>query len=427
MLTAETISVGTELLHGNAVNTNAAFLAREFFKYGYACNAMTVVGDDEKSIKSALAAAVGRSDIVVITGGMGPTPDDITKQTVADFLGLELVDDTATEVHIRQWFSERGLTMEDRDLIQAKVPAGAVILENANGTAPGLIIEKEIEGRAHTFILMPGPPFEMEPMWREQAVSCLKEKNGSVIVSSLVKICGRTEAEVADLVDEFIRGNESGVSVSPHATAGEVQLRITATGEDEKQAKKAIKPVVKEIKARLGDSVYTTHEEKSLEEVVVELLLANKLTVTTVESCTGGLLAGRIINVPGVSEIYKAGYITYSKKAKRRIVGVSRKTLDKYGAVSEQAAREMVKGVTGLFKADVAVAVSGNAGPDMSEGKPVGLVYIAVNVAGNITAREYHFNGSRAQIREMSVASALILLRHCVLEYYGKMTFGTEE
>ena len=233
---------------------------------------------------------------------------------------------------------------------------------------------------------------------------------------SVVKICGMTEAQV--------RTGVSGMSFKDSVDhqfesedCGEVHIRLTGP-------KKAVKSAVKEIKAAFGINVFTSHEEKTLEDVVVELLLANKLTVSTVESLTGGMLAGRIINVPGVSDIYKAGFITYSNKAKRKLAGVSRKTIDKYGAVSEQTAKEMSKGSANLYKADVVAAVTGNAGPDESEGKPVGLVYIGVNVAGKITTREYHFDGDRRQIREKTVTAALVLMRECILEYYGKVTFG---
>ena len=205
-------------------------------------------------------------------------------------------------------------------------------------------------------------------------------------------------------------------------------MRVTAKAADEKNAKKLVKPVVKEIKTRLGDSVYTTDEDVTLEKAVVDLLLANELTVTTVESCTGGLIAGRLINVQGVSEVYKSGFVTYSNKAKRKLVGVKRKTLDKYGAVSEQTVREMVGGATLFNRADVAVAVSGIAGPDGgTEEKPVGLVYIAVSVCGVVTVKEYHFIGNRAMIRERAVAAALDQMRRCILEYYSKLTFGKEE
>ena len=237
------------------------------------------------------------------------------------------------------------------------------------------------------------------------------------IVNTVVKICGMTEAQVKTGVSGM--SFKDGVTLEfDSEDCGEVHIHIAGP-------KKPVKSAVKEIKAAFGINVFTTHD-KTLEDVVVELLVANKLTVSTVESLTGGLLAGRIINVPGVSDIYKAGFITYSNKAKRKLAGVSRKTIDKFGAVSEQTAREMSKGSANLYKADVVAAVTGNAGPDESEGKPVGLVYIGVNVAGKITVREYHFDGNRAEIRGKTVTAALVLMRECILEYYGKVTFGGE-
>ena len=423
---AETICVGTEILLGNIVNTNAAYLASQYARYGIESYCQTVVGDNAERIKAALEAALNRSDIIVFSGGLGPTQDDITKECVASYLGLSMHVDEPSMKKIEEHFKKRGREMAENNRRQAMIPDGATILKNENGLAPGVLIETEKSGAKKVIILLPGPPEELKSVWEADAVSYLRNLSGKVIESVMVKVCGRAESEIAAILDDMIN-SEGPVTVAPYAGTAEVDIRLTAAAEDEKEAKKLIKPVVKEIKARLGDSVYTTHAGKSLEEAVVELLLANKLTVTTVESCTGGLLAGRIINVPGVSEIYKAGYITYSNKAKRKIAGVSRKTLDKYGAVSEQTVKEMAKGATNLYKADVAVAVSGNAGPDASEGKPVGLVYIAVNVAGKVSVKEFNFSGDRAKIRNLSVANALVMMRQCILEYYGRMTFGSSD
>ncbi len=430
-MTAETICVGTELLLGNIVNTNAVYLAKEYAKYGISSYSQTVVGDNAERIKTAVKDALGRADVVVVSGGLGPTQDDITKECVASIFDLPLKLDSASMTKIEAFFKKRGKAMSENNKRQAMIPEGAKILENGNGLAPGVIIELDKDLKpsdkdvSKCVILLPGPPEELRNVWENGAAPYLKARSGNVIESVMVKICGRAESEVAAILDDLI-DSKGPVTVAPYAGTAEVHLRVTAGGEDEKAARKLIKPVVKEIKARLGDSVYTTGD-KSLEAAVVELLLANSLTVTTVESCTGGLLAGRIINVPGVSDIYKAGYITYSNKAKRKLAGVSRKSLDKYGAVSSQVASEMAKGATTLYKADVAVAVSGNAGPEPSEGKPVGLVYIAVNVAGKVSVKEFNFSGDRAKIRDLSVSNALIMMRQCILEYYGRMTFGSAD
>ena len=228
---------------------------------------------------------------------------------------------------------------------------------------------------------------------------------------------------VKDLID-----TQTNPTIATYAKTGEVHIRVTAAAEDKKAAMKLIKPVVKELKNRFGNNIYSTEQDVTLEKAVVDLLQANDLTVTCVESCTGGLLSARLINVPGVSDIYKSGVITYSNKSKRRFVGVKKTTLQRYGAVSEQTAEEMAKGAVLLTKADVSVAVTGIAGPDGgTEEKPVGLVYIACNVKGKVTVKKYRFSGNRTKVRESAVSAALVLMRDCILEYFSKVTFGKKD
>ena len=434
-MTAETLCIGTEILLGNIVNTNAAYLAAEYAKLGISSYYQTVVGDNAERIKECVSTALGRSDLLVISGGLGPTQDDITKDVVSEMLGRKMNIDETSLKNIKLYFDRRGKKMSANNKRQAMIPEGARIFDNNNGLAPGVLISlngKEAAKFGKTaknapmILMLPGPPSELTAMWESQVAGILQKYTGQVIYSAMVKVCGRAESEVAELLDDLIN-SKSEVTVAPYAKTGEVHLRITASAEDEKSAKKLVKPLVKEIKNRLGDSVYTTQEETSLEQAVVELLLANELTVTTAESCTGGLIAGRLINVPGVSEIFKSGYITYSNKAKRKIIGVKRKSLEKYGAVSAQVVKEMAEGAAFYSKADVAVAVSGIAGPDGgTPEKPVGLVYIGVNVCGQVTVKDYHFSGNRAKIRNSAVASALILMRQCILEYYSRLTFGVK-
>ncbi len=435
-MTAETLCVGTEILLGNIVNTNAAYLASQYAKLGITSYYQTVVGDNADRIKECVSMALSRSDLLVISGGLGPTQDDLTKEAVSELLGRKMdVDDTSAK-RIKLYFDKRGKKMSKNNIRQAMIPEGARIIDNNNGLAPGVLIELNAKEAAKfgknaktapMILMLPGPPEELTAMWESSVAGILQKYTGQVIYSAMVKICGRTESEVAELLDDLIQSGGE-VTVAPYAKTGEVHLRVTASAEDEKSAKKLVKPVIKEIKNRLGNSVYTTDEDTTLEQAVVELLLANGLTVTTAESCTGGLIAGRLINVPGVSEIFKSGYITYSNKAKRKIIGVKRKSLEKYGAVSAQVVKEMAEGVAFFTKSDVAVAVSGIAGPDGgTPEKPVGLVYIAVNVCGQITIKDFHFSGNRAKVRNSAVASALILMRQCILEYYSKLTFGDND
>ncbi len=416
-MTVELISVGTEILLGNIVNTNAAYLAEQCAVLGLSCFYQTVVGDNEARLAQVLETALGRSDIIILSGGLGPTRDDLTKETVARVMGKELHMDEHSRKRIEDFFTKRGLELTDNNWKQAMVPEGAVVIDNDNGTAPGIIIESE-EKRV---ILLPGPPGELIPMFESAIYPYLSKAEPGVIYSQTVKLCGigesKAETMVADLIAE--QGNPT---IAPYAKIGEVHLRITAKASAEKEAKKLIKPVVKELKNRFGMNVYTTEENVTLEQAVVDLLLANKLTVTTAESCTGGLLAAKLTGVPGVSEVFKSGQVTYSNKAKHRLLGVKKHSLGKHGAVSENVAKEMAKGAAVSSRADVAVAITGMAGPDGgSPEKPVGLVYIACSVCGKVKVKEYNFTGNRNKIRESSVIAALTLMRHCILEYYSAL------
>lgn len=419
MKVVELISVGTEILLGNIVNTNAAFLAEQCAKLGLSNYFQTTVGDNEDRLLSTIKTAIERSDIVILSGGLGPTQDDLTKETVAKVLDKKLVPDEHTKELIKEFFDKKGIDPTDNNWKQAMIPEGAIVIDNDNGTAPGLIIEENNK----CIILLPGPPNELIPMFEQSVFPYLNEKEEGGIYSKTVKICGvgesKVESEITDLLERQVNP-----TIAPYAKTGEVHLRVTAKAVDEKAAKKLLKPVVKELKGRFGSNVYTTEAGVTLEHAVVDLLLANQLTVSTVESCTGGLVAARLINVPGVSEVFKSGHITYSNKAKRKILGVKRSDLEKYGAVSEKVAKDMAKGAAALTKADVVVSVTGIAGPDGgSEEKPVGLVYIGCCVKGKVTVGKYQFSGNRAKIRESAVSAALTLMRRCILEYYSEITF----
>lgn len=421
-MVVELISVGTEILLGNIVNTNAAYLAEQCAYLGLSCYYQTTVGDNEERLCEALKTALQRSDVIILSGGLGPTGDDLTKEVAAKVLGKTMYMDEYSKECIQKFFEKRGLPLTDNNWKQAMIPEGAIILNNDNGTAPGIIMEQD----GKSVILLPGPPNELVPMFEKDVYVYLDRKTPNTISSQVVKICGMGESQVEEMVRDLM--DSPNPTLAPYAKTGEVHLRVTAMAENEKEAKKLTKPVVKELKSRIGSYIYTTNPEVTLEEAVVDLLQKNNLTFCTAESCTGGMLAARLVNVPGVSEVFKEGMITYSNKAKRNRLGVKKSTLTKYGAVSEQVAKEMAKGGTFLTKTDVCVSVTGIAGPDggTSE-KPVGLVYIACNVCGKVTVKEYHFSGNRAKIRENTVSSALTLLRLCVLEYFSEITFGKKD
>ncbi|MCR4785482.1 MAG: competence/damage-inducible protein A [Lachnospiraceae bacterium] len=417
---AEIICVGTEILMGNIVNTNAAYISRGLAGLGVSCFYQSVVGDNDGRLSEVFDEAAKRADIVILSGGLGPTEDDLTKETVAKAMGRKLVEDEKAWKQIKKFFEKRDIKYTDNNRKQALVPEGAKVLYNKNGTAPGIIAE----GENVTAILLPGPPGELIPMWDDQVVPYIREKSDSVFVSEMVKLCGvgesLVETELKDLIDA-----QTNPTIATYAKVGEVDIRVTASAPDEKAAGKLVKPVVKEIKKRFGSYIFTTDENVTLEAAVLQLLDENKLTLATAESLTGGMLTSRLINVPGASEVIKTGFITYSNKSKRKYLGVKRSTLEKHGAVSEQCAKEMVKGCAAATKADAAISLTGIAGPDGgSEEKPVGLTYIGVSVLGSIKVKKFVFSGEREKIRESATATALTMLRHSLLESLTERTFS---
>lgn len=414
-MVCELISVGTELLLGNIVNTNTQFLAEKCALLGLSMYHQVTVGDNRERLTQVIRTALDRSDIVILTGGLGPTEDDLTKEVCAEVMGFSLAEDPHTRQMIESYFKNNIYKeIPDNNWKQAIVPQGAIVLDNHNGTAPGLILEKDNK----TSILLPGPPNELIPLFNEQVYPYLEKLRPEVIRSQMVKVCGIGESQVEDKLLDLI-DSQTNPTIATYAKTGEVHLRITASAATTEEADSMIKPVVKEIKKRLGDAVYSTKENESLEMAVVRLLKKNGLTVTTAESCTGGMLAARLVNVPGVSDVYREGYITYSNKAKRRLLDVNKSTLKKYGAVSEQTAREMAIGGVFANGADVCVATTGIAGPDGgTEEKPVGLVYISCYLKDKVTVERFQFKGNREKIREQTVVKALDLLRRSILKNY---------
>lgn len=413
-MVVELISVGTEILLGNIVNTNTQYLAEKCALLGLSMYHQVTVGDNRERLFSVLETALNRSDVVILTGGLGPTEDDLTKEVCAEVMGFDLIEDEHTRERISKYFKNNIYKeIPDNNWKQAMIPQGATVLDNSNGTAPGLIMEKD----GKTAILLPGPPNELKPLFTEQVFPYLQSRQPEVIRSQMVKICGYGESQVEDKLIDLIN-TQTNPTIATYAKTAEVHLRVTAKAANEDEAKNLLKPVVKEIKNRFDNAVYTTKEEETLEMAVVRLLKKHELTVTTAESCTGGLIAGRLVNVPGASEVFREGFITYSNKAKRKYLDVSKGTLKKYGAVSEQTAKEMATGGVFASDADACIAVTGIAGPDADGEKPVGLVYIACYMKDKVKVEEYHFKGNREKIREQSVVKALDFLRRSILSNY---------
>lgn len=413
-MTAELISVGTEILLGNIVNTNAAFLSEECAKIGLSVYYQTVVGDNPERLREVIELAKSRADVIILGGGLGPTEDDLTKETAAEVFDRKLYLDEHSKKMIEDYFDRLGRdksSVTKNNWKQAMVPEGAIVIDNDNGTAPGIILEAEEK----IVIMLPGPPNELHPMWKNSIAPYLKTKQPEILESVTVKICGKgesaVETEILDLIDR-----QTNPTIATYAKTGEVHIRLTAKAENREAARVLIGPVYEEIQSRFGNLIYTIDGDITLEEAVVRILKEKQMTVTTAESCTGGLLSGRLVNVPGASDVFKQGYITYCDEAKEMLTDVKKETLQTYTAVSAETAKEMAEGALRKAGADSSLAVTGFAGPGGTAAQPAGLVYIGCCVKGQTKVREYHFTGRRQKIRDYAVVSALGLLRECLLE-----------
>lgn len=413
-MVAELISVGTELLLGNIVNTNASYLAGKCAELGLSNYYQVTVGDNVERLKETISTAIHRSDIVIITGGLGPTEDDITKEITAQVLNMPLILDERAKGRIESYFAKKyNIEMPDNNLKQAMVIKGATIVDNENGTAPGFIIKTNDDKH---ILLLPGPPREAIPMFEENMIPYLRSLQKEVIHSQMIKIIGYSESNVETMILDLIN-EQTNPTIAPYAKNGEVHIRVIAKARNKEEGCKLITPVVEEIQKRFGNNIYTTKEDETLEDVVVNLLAERNLTVATAESCTGGLIAGRIVNVSGASSVFNEGIITYSNEAKQKRIHVKEETLQKYGAVSYETAKEMACGVKEVTASDTSIAVTGIAGPlGGTDEKPVGLVYIACCVLDKIEVRKFNFQGTRQQVRESTVINALNLLRLCLLK-----------
>ena len=416
---AEIVTVGTEILLGNIVNTNSAYLAVECANLGLTVYYQSVVGDNEERMKAVIRTALDRSDVVILTGGLGPTEDDLTKEVTAEVMGMPLVEDSKERIerYMKEYKknnSQRRITSNNYK--QALIPEGALVLDNHNGTAPGLILEKD----GKIAILLPGPPVELKPMFTEEVYPYLRKKQPEIIYSQVVKICGIGESQVAEDIQDMIQA-QTNPTIAPYAKIGEVHLRITAKASDEKEGKKLIKPVVRELKRRFGRNIFATEAEKTLEEAVVDMLRDQQLTLALAESCTGGEIAARIVNVPGASQVFTHGFVTYSNRAKRKCLGVKKATLKLEGAVSAKCAKEMAKGGCNAAEADICLSITGLAGPDGgTKETPVGTVFMGCCYNGKVVTREFHFTGNRTKIRQQATAHALAFLRECMMEGISK-------
>lgn len=411
-MNAEILAVGTELLMGQISNTNAQYISGKLQEVGVNVYYHSVVGDNPKRLKECLDIALLRSDVVVMTGGLGPTKDDLTKETVAEKMNRKLVLDRKSLDRIKLIFAERiKKPMVQSNEKQAYMPENSIIIENNRGTAPGCIIE---EGHK-VLIMLPGPPSEMRPMFDDTVIPYFMEKTGSRIVSKYIRIFGigesMMEEKIIDLID-----NQTNPTIAPYAKEGEVTLRITANCKSIEEAEGIMNPVIAEIKSRLGSAVYAT-EDKNLEEVAGELLINKNMSISLAESCTGGLISKRLTDIPGISAVFNRAAITYSNQAKVECCNVSPATLEKFGAVSRETAVEMAAGIRKASGTDLGLSVTGIAGPGGGTAeKPVGLVYVALADRENVVCKELRLWGNRERIRNAAALNAFDMIRRYLQE-----------
>jgi nicotinamide-nucleotide amidase len=404
---AEIIGIGTEILLGQIANTNAQWISEELAEIGVDVLHHQVVGDNEDRIAGAFRLALSRAGVVIATGGLGPTQDDITREGLVAALGTSLVRDPEIEAFLRKKFARLGRTMPESNLQQCDVPEGGRYILPERGTAPGLVFETEDGKRVY---VVPGVPAEMREMMRGTILPELARLAGpSALVSRTVKVTGVAEARVAEILDDLFRS-----SINPTlaylASSGEVKIRLTAKAETRAEAEEAIRPVADEVARRLGDHVFTTSDEE-LEHVVGRLLKSKSLSVASAESLTGGSLAVRLSAAPGASAFFRGSAVCYTAEAKRSVLGVRPETLEGPGVVSEECAREMAQGARRIFGADVAISVTGVAGPEPHDDKPVGTVCVALAASDGEESRAFRAPGDREQVRRWAEQAALDMLR----------------
>ncbi len=404
---AEIIAVGSELLLGQIANTNARYLSERLAGLGIDVYWHTAVGDNANRLAEIFRVALSRSDLVILCGGLGPTKDDLTRETVAGVLGLPLQADRAWEERLETLFKKLGRRMTDNNRRQALVPLGARLLFNSQGTAPGLWIEHQ--GRS--VVLLPGPPRELEAMFEREVEPRLAGRGGgAVIISRVLKVVGLGESAMEEAIADLI-DSQSNPTLAPLARHTEVHLRLTAKAADRSAAEAMLSGLESRVRERLGPAIYGAGDE-TLAGAVAKLLLAGGWKLAVAESCTGGLLSHLLTNSPGISASFLLGAVVYSNAAKQDLLGVKPSLLREYGAVSEETARAMAENIRRRSGAGLSLAITGIAGPDGgTETKPVGLVYIALATPEGANCRRFNFFGTRETIKERAAAAALNMLR----------------
>ena len=404
--TVELIAIGTELLLGNIANTDAQMLSQELSALGLNVFYHTVVGDNPERLRSIVSIAKSRADIIITTGGLGPTCDDLTKVVLAQAFGKELVLHEPSLHRIQDYYVRLGRPMPENNVQQAYLPEGCTVFNNDWGTAPACAFEAE----GKHVILLPGPPRECSALFRHRVRPYLAALSEGVILSHTLKIFGMGESAVELMLRDKMNAM-TNPTLAPYAKEGEVELRVTAKAPTEDEAEAMLVPEVAALKELLGERVYGV-DVKNLESVVLDLLREKGKTLCTAESCTGGLIAKRLTDIPGASAVFHGGVVSYVNQVKAHVLGVPQELLDEYGAVSEPVARAMAEGARKVLEADLAVAVTGVAGPDPDDrGNQVGTVWVAFADGNQTQAQLLHLGASRTRVRTMAANHALDLVR----------------
>ena len=407
---AEIIAVGTEILLGQVVDTNSAFIAQELASAGIEVYYHSLVGDNADRLTAVLEQARSRSDLVVISGGLGPTKDDLTKQTVAQLLGVKLVEDAAAMTKIQAHFATTGRPLTPNNRLQALYLAGSQPLKNLTGMAVGAFYQ---DPHGADMMLLPGPPSELEPMFIHEALPALKHayERHEYLTSRVLRFFGIGESQLVTQLSDLIDG-QTNPTIAPYAKRNEVTLRLTAQTTETDSAEALLDQMTATIQERVGDYLYGYGDDNSLANVVVHQLIAQHLTITGAESLTAGEFQSTIGSVPGVSAVFPGGFVTYANRAKHQLLGIPQHIIDTQGVVSEATAEEMAERARQLLDTDLALSFTGAAGPDSLEGHPAGTVWLGLAQRGQAPqAKLMHFAGTRSDVRMRSVLSGLDWLR----------------
>jgi len=409
-MTAEILSVGTELLLGNIVDTNAAFLSQELAQLGVSVFRQTTVGDNHKRLLCALEQAFSNADTVIVTGGLGPTLDDITKQAAAEFFGRELYLHEESLERIKQRFASLGRGIPENSERNAIIPMGCTVLPNDNGSAPGVVIEDSHHSQSRTLILLPGPPSEMIPMFTSYVIPFISAKSGKIFVSRTLRLAAIGESQAESRLLDMIAA-QTNPTIAPYAKIGDLHIRLTASANSREEGEKLIAPIATQICERLHPHVYSTNG-RDIAEVVLELMRIKNLTFAAAESCTGGLIMSELVGVAGCSDVVLEGVCTYSNESKIARLGVDAELIKKHGAVSAEVAAAMAEGIAKTAGTNIGLSTTGIAGPDGGTAdKPVGLVYVGLSINGKTIAAQYNTIGNRNEIRLRAANWAMDFLR----------------